>query len=126
VGRRDPGAVSGTCHARAGARRSARELRAARERGYDERFPDATTSGDHDTLTVYVTNTSRQPVYDLAISWYLGDAPWEAGTKDEESVLMPDSQWGATRNLPPLLPLTAAGRRYSAPRGSAMPLASAG
>jgi hypothetical protein len=101
------------------------------ERGYDERFPDATASGDHDTLTVYVTNTSQQPVYDLAISWHLGDAPWETDGKDEESVLMPGSQWGVTRNLPPRLPLTAAGRRPPAagtaePRDSAMLPASTG
>lgn len=83
------------------------------ERGYDERFPDAAASGDHDTLTLYVTNTSQQPVYDLAISWLLGDAPWETGGKDVESVLMPGSQWGVTRHLPPFLPLTAGGRRYS-------------
>ena len=62
---------------------------------------------------MYVTNASQQPVYDLAIFWYLGDAPWATGGRDEESVLMPGSQWGVTRNLPPLLPLTAAGRRYS-------------
>ena len=82
------------------------------EKGYDERFPDAAASGDHDTLTVHVTNTSQQPVYDLTISWHLANEPW-GDRPDEESVLMPGSSWGVTRNLPPFLPLTAAGRRYS-------------
>ena len=60
---------------------------------------------------MYVTNTSQLPVYDLAISWHLGDAPWETGGKDEGSVLMPGSQWGVTSSLPPRLPLTADARR---------------
>ena len=81
------------------------------ERGYDERYPGEESSGNHDTLTVYVTNTSQQPVYDVTISWYQGDSPWDS-SKDEQSVLMPGSQFGVTRYLPPLMSLPAGKRRF--------------
>lgn len=46
------------------------------ERGIDERFPDATAAGEHDTVAVNVSNTSKQPVYEVAICWRTGTALW--------------------------------------------------
>jgi hypothetical protein len=51
-----------------------------------------------ETVEVHIRNTSRQPIYDLAISWYRGTATWESPHR--LPVLMPDDQEDCNRTLP--------------------------
>jgi hypothetical protein len=52
--------------------------------------------------TARVTNTSKQPVYDLVINWHKGTAPW--GDPDTAEVLMPDEHLERMRAFPDDLP----------------------
>jgi hypothetical protein len=55
-----------------------------------------------EAAAVHVKNSSRQPIYDLTISWHQGTAPW--GEPDRIPVLLPDKQEGRTRAYPEDLP----------------------
>jgi hypothetical protein len=62
-------------------------------------------ASDPGTVTVRVTNTSQQPVYDLTIGWRKGTAPWDG--PDSEEVLMPEASAVRIRSLPDGLPANA-------------------
>jgi hypothetical protein len=49
-----------------------------------------------------VRNGSERPVYDLALTWHRGSAPW--GDIEHRPSLMPGTDWSSAKTLPSDLP----------------------
>jgi hypothetical protein len=53
-------------------------------------------------IVAHVKNTSRQPIYDVSLSWHRGSMPWQQ--PDPLPTLMPGDEKDSTRALPSDLP----------------------
>jgi hypothetical protein len=63
-------------------------------------------------ITLNVTNSSDQPVYDVTVRWHKGTAPWDE--PDHLPQLMPGEKSAFARKLPPDLPASVDRALYGA------------